>query len=42
MMFSAVVFNLTNIPGATEKPTVDYIVTGDWSKKAADEAKLFS
>ena len=42
MMFSAILFNLLKVPGATEKPTVDYIVTGDWSKKAADEAKMFS
>lgn len=42
MMFSAILFNLLKVPNATEKPTVDYIVTGDWSKKAADEAKMFS
>lgn len=42
MMFSAVLFNLLKVPGATGKPTVDYAVTGDWSKKAADEAKMFS
>ncbi|KAH7825336.1 Phosphoserine transaminase [Monocercomonoides exilis] len=42
MMFSGVLMNLIKVPGQTEKPVVDYVITGDWSKKAADEAKMFS
>lgn len=41
MMFAGTPLNLLNIPGATGKPTADYIITGDWSKKAADEAKMY-
>lgn len=42
LMFSAVVLNLVSLPTDGSKPTVDYIVTGDWSKKAVEEAKLYS
>jgi phosphoserine aminotransferase len=35
-------FNLLKVPGVEGKPVVDYIITGNWSKKASDEAKLFT
>ncbi|KAK2958495.1 Phosphoserine transaminase [Blattamonas nauphoetae] len=41
MMFAGVPLNLLKT-GKEGKPTVDYIITGDWSKKAADEAKMYS
>lgn len=41
-MFSAIILNLVSPAVDGKKPVVDYVVTGDWGKKASDEAKLYS
>lgn len=38
-MFAAVVMNLVGGPKTDKKPVVDYLLTGDWSQKAIDEAR---